>query len=53
MTREEIKGKIEEIERRRFFLAMKDMWNREDFERDRKWYNEVRELEKELEKAVD
>lgn len=53
MTRQEIENKIKEIENKRFFLAMKDMWNREDFERDRKWNNEVRELEKELEKAVD
>ena len=51
MTRQEIEKKIEELENRRFFLAMKDFWDRKDFELDDKLYDEIRELKKELEKA--
>ena len=51
MTRQEIEKRIEDLENRRFFLAMADHWGREDFELDDKWYREIRELKKELEKA--
>ena len=51
MTRQEIEKKIEDLENRRFYLAMADHWSRKDFELDDKWYREIRELKKELEKA--
>ena len=35
----EIKNKMEEIEKKRFFLAMKDHWDNKDFEQDRVWFN--------------
>ena len=42
-TREE---RIEELENRRFFLAMKDFWDRRDFERDEELRREIEELKK-------
>ena len=42
-TREE---KIRELENTRFFLAMKDNWNRKDFERDEELRKEIEELKK-------
>ena len=52
MTREEIIKKMDEIENSRFFLAMKDHWTRADFEIDDKWFDELLELKKELEKTA-
>ena len=48
MTRTEILNKIDELETARFYLAMKDHWNREDFARDAKWCEEVMALKKVL-----
>lgn len=50
MTKMEIEKKIEDIETLRFLLAMKDHWNRDDFEWDAKKAHELRELRKELAK---
>lgn len=50
MTREEIAKRMDEIETRRFCLAMKDCWTREDFATDNKWYAEWLDLKKELER---
>ena len=50
MTKEEIKKRIDELEDDIFFLAMKDRWNKRDYELDTKWNNELKELKKELEK---
>ena len=47
-TREEITAKIENLEHKRFILAMKDMWNDKDFDEDRAYKREIRELEAEL-----
>lgn len=42
-TKEE---RIRELENKRFFLAMKDFWNRKDFERDEELRKEIEELKK-------
>lgn len=52
MTREEITKRMEEIETRRFYLAMKDRWTREDFATDDKWFAEWLNLKNELVKIV-
>ena len=48
MTRTEIEKKIEEIENKRFYLAMKDRWNANDYTTDNKWFRELLELKKAL-----
>lgn len=50
MTKEQITQRLEELNKARFLLAMKDFWSRADFDRDDKMRAEIRELEKELEK---
>jgi len=40
------KERIEELEKKEFFLEMKDRWTREDFETMRKIREEIRELKK-------
>lgn len=45
-TREDIKKRIEVLEENRFYLAMKDTWNAEDYKRNDEWYSEIIELEK-------
>ena len=47
-TREEITARIENLEHKKFILAMKDMWNDKDFDEDRAYEREIRELEAEL-----
>lgn len=49
MSREEILKQIEDIERREFFLQMKDRWSQEDYKLSDKHYEEIRELKKKLE----
>lgn len=49
MTRkEEIKKRLEKIQGLRFWIAMKDNWSREDFNRDLELSTEQLKLEKEL-----
>lgn len=46
MTKEQIKNRMEEIEKVRWYLNMKDRWTARDYELDRKLedkYNELRE----------
>lgn len=50
-TVKEINERIETLERRKFMLAMKDNWNRKDFETDRQLAREILALEKELEEV--
>lgn len=50
MTKEQITQRLEELNRARFLLAMKDFWSRADFNHDDKMRAEIRKLEKELEK---
>ena len=52
MTREEIKARIEDLEERRFYLAMKDKWTRDDFTWDMETFREILRLEKMLEKEA-
>ena len=48
MTRQEIEKQIEELEDRKFYLAMKDRWNREDYKRNDNLNKQLRELKEEL-----
>ena len=48
MTRKEINERIEQIERRQFYLMMKDFWNAKDFELDRQYTRELKELKAKL-----
>ena len=50
MTKMEIEKRIDTLENNKFFLAMKDHWNREDFDYDAKLWKEICELKKELQK---
>ena len=46
--REELTTRLEAIEERRFFLAMKDRWNTEDYALDNKLYSEELAIKREL-----
>ena len=48
MNRESIEKQIKTIKHQQFILQMKDHWSSEDFDQDREWSNEIRELEKQL-----
>ena len=43
-----IEEKIKEIKYQQFILQMKDYWSGDDYEQDRKWAREIKELEKQL-----
>ena len=46
--REELTNRLDEVETKRFYLAMKDYWNDDDYNRDRELFNEETALRKEL-----
>ena len=48
MTKQEIEKQIEELEDRKFYLAMKDRWNREDYKKNDDFNKQLRELKEEL-----
>lgn len=48
MTREEIEKRIDELESDNFYLQMKDMWNGDDYERDRKQKQKIKEYKQML-----
>ena len=48
MTKEKLIERIEEIERRRFYLSMADRWTAQDYATDRNLLNELRELNAQL-----
>lgn len=50
MTKEEMKQRLEKLEDERFLLEMKDRWDAKDFETDRMYGREIRELKREIEK---
>lgn len=50
MTRHEMFTEIERLEMLIFLLSMKDKWTAEDFKYNRKWVEELKKLEKELDK---
>ena len=47
-TREEITKRIETLENRRFYLNMKDRWDRNDWKTIREWDRELFALNQEL-----
>lgn len=49
MTNEEKLNRIDELEKKRFYLAMKDFWSAEDYQQDRKWWMEIHDLERQIE----
>ena len=51
MTRTEMEKRKEWLEDQIFYLAMKDRWDRADFDRDDRWQRELFELKKTLKKA--
>lgn len=46
MTQKEIKEKIDELEIRKFYLAMKDRWNNKDYDYNRELAKQIKELKK-------
>ena len=48
MAKNEIVKRIEELERQRFFLAMKDRWAHDDYTYDRQMVAEIADLRKKL-----
>lgn len=48
MNKESIEKQIKTIKYQQFILQMKDHWSSEDFDQDRKWTREIKELEKQL-----
>ena len=48
MTRKQIEKQIEKLENRKFYLNMKDRWNREDYKRNDDLNKQLRELKEEL-----
>ena len=49
MTKQEIIEALNKLENKRFYLSMKDRWNSEDYETDRRWMQEEISLRKQLE----
>ena len=47
-TREMIEKEIKNIEHKIFVLNMKDRWNNDDYEIERQYDRQIRELKKEL-----
>jgi len=43
-----LEAHIEDMEKRKFFLSMKDMWNNTDYEIDRAFANEIFKAQQEL-----
>lgn len=50
MSKQEMKERMKELENRRFFLAMKDRWNSNDYALDDKLFHEWLELKNKVEK---
>lgn len=48
MNKESIEKQIKTIKHQQFILQMKDHWSHEDFDQDREWARQIRELEKQL-----
>ena len=47
---EKTKVRIEELEREKFYLSMKDHWSYEDYNHNHKLFVEIQKLKAELEK---
>lgn len=50
MTKYEMFTEIERLEMLIFLLSMKDKWTAEDFKYNKKWVEELKKLEEELDK---
>lgn len=48
MSREEIEQKIEEVKNRQFMLQMKDHWSDDDYDTDRMYSCQLRQLKEML-----
>jgi hypothetical protein len=46
--REELTNRLDEVETERFYLAMKDRWNNDDYDKERELANEEFAIRKEL-----
>ena len=46
-----LEAHIEDMEKRKFFLSMKDMWNNTDYEMDRAFADEIFMTQQELKKV--
>lgn len=53
MTKNEMQTRIDDLEKRRFYLSMKDSWDADDYDYDRKMFAEVLELKKAMAELVD
>ena len=51
MTKQEIIKRLDELDKAQFFLMMKDVWERADYELDRAYSREIAQLKEELERA--
>ncbi len=47
--KQELIDRLNTLNKKRFYLAMKDFWNRSDFEADEAMKKEIAEIEKKLE----
>lgn len=50
---EQIKKELEDVKTWKFYLAMKDRWNHEDFATDAEYDRKIRELEKKIKELED
>ena len=53
MTKNEMQARIDDLEKRRFYLSMKDCWDADDHDYDRKMFTEALELKKAMAELVD
>lgn len=53
MTKEQALERVEELKTNRFYLAMKDFWNTEDFKQDDIWYSELIKLVEQFNLDID
>ena len=53
MTMFQLYEKIEQLEKQKFYLAMKDHWSNRDFVEDNRLFNEINKLKKELREKED
>lgn len=49
----QLQSKYNQIEKDRFELAMKDVWDDSDYRQDNEWHEEMLKIKKELEKLYE
>lgn len=52
MTIRELDERLQKLEEQEFYLQMKDRWNAEDYETDRKMNEEIRKIKEELKELL-